>query len=92
MAKYQNEIVGVVSLINQKDFFELSKMAVKPNFRGQKIGEMLVKYFIEFRKNQGWESITLYSNRKLIPAITLYEKIGFEEVPLEKSTLQSCRY
>ncbi len=83
LAKYQNEIVGVVSLINQKDFFELSKMAVKPNFRGQKIGEMLVKYFIEFRKNQGWESITLYSNRKLIPAITLYEKIGFKEVPLE---------
>ena len=85
LAKYQNEIVGVVSLINQKDFFELSKMAVKPNFRGQKIGEMLVKYFIEFGRNQGWESITLYSNRKLIPAITLYEKIGFEEVPLEKT-------
>lgn len=83
LAKYQNEIVGVVSIINQKDFFELSKMAVKPNFRGQKIGEMLVKYCLEFGKNQGWESITLYSNRKLIPAITLYEKIGFKEVPLE---------
>lgn len=82
-AKHQHEIVGVVSLINQKDFFELSKMAVKPNFRGKKIGEMLVKYCIEFGKNQGWKSITLYSNRKLIPAITLYEKIGFEEIELE---------
>ena len=85
LAKYQEEIVGVVSLINQKTYFELSKMAVKPNFRGQKIGEKLVLHCLEFGKNQGWKSITLYSNRKLIPAITLYHKIGFKEVELEKT-------
>ena len=85
LAKYQNEIVGVVSLINQKDFFELSKMAVNPNFRRQKIGEKLVLHCLKFGKNQGWDSITLYSNRKLIPAIALYHKIGFKEIELEKT-------
>jgi ribosomal protein S18 acetylase RimI-like enzyme len=83
LAKKQDEIIGVVSLINQKDYFELSKMAVKPHFRGQKIGEKLVLFCLEFGKKQGWESITLYSNRKLIPAISLYKKIGFKEVELE---------
>ncbi|MDP4989466.1 MAG: GNAT family N-acetyltransferase [Polaribacter sp.] len=85
LAKYREEIVGVVSLINQKNYFELSKMAVKPTFRGQKIGEKLVLYCLEFGKNQGWDSITLYSNRKLIPAIALYHKIGFKEIELEKT-------
>ena len=37
-AKYNNEIVGVVSLINQKTFLELSKMAVSPKYQGLKIG------------------------------------------------------
>ena len=85
LAKYREEIVGVVSLINQKNYFELSKMAVNPNFRRQKIGEKLVLHCLKFGKNQGWDSITLYSNRKLIPAIALYHKIGFKEIELEKT-------
>lgn len=86
LAKHQDEIVGVVSLINQQTFYELSKMAVKPAFRGYKIGEKLVQFCMEFGKNKGWQSITLYSNRKLVPAISLYYKLGFKEVALEKDT------
>ncbi len=83
-AKYNNEIVGVVSFINQKTFFELSKMAVTPKYRGLKIGKKLMDFCVQFAKNKQWKSITLYSNRKLIPAIKLYKKIGFKEVELEK--------
>jgi ribosomal protein S18 acetylase RimI-like enzyme len=85
-AKYNNEIVGVVSLINQKTFFELSKMAVSPKYQGLKIGQELMHYCIEFAKNQQWKSITLYSHRKLVPAINLYKKIGFKEVTLEENS------
>jgi ribosomal protein S18 acetylase RimI-like enzyme len=85
-AKYNNKIVGVVSLINQETFFELSKMAVSPKFQGLKIGLKLLNFCIEFAKNQQWESITLYSHRKLVPAINLYKKIGFKEVALEENS------
>jgi ribosomal protein S18 acetylase RimI-like enzyme len=85
-AKYNNEIVGVVSLINQKTFFELSKMAILPKYQGLKIGLKLMDFCIEFAKNQQWKSITLYSHRKLVPAINLYNKIGFKEVELEKES------
>ncbi|WP_298777726.1 helix-turn-helix domain-containing GNAT family N-acetyltransferase [uncultured Polaribacter sp.] len=85
-AKYNNEIVGVVSLINQKTFFELSKMAVSPKYQGLKIGQKLMDYSIDFAKKQGWKSITLYSSRKLIPAINLYKKIGFREIPVEENS------
>lgn len=83
-AKYHNEIVGVVALINQNTFFELSKMAVLPKYQGLKIGQKLMHFCIEFAKSKDWKSITLYSHRKLVPAINLYRKIGFKEVEVEK--------
>ena len=61
-------------------------MAVAPKYQGLKIGEKLMDFCIQFAKNQQWKSVTLYSNRKLIPAIELYKKTGFKEVELEKKS------
>ena len=55
--RYQNEIVGVVSLINQGTFFELSKMAVKPQFQGLKFGLQLMEFTIEFAKSKGYDNV-----------------------------------
>lgn len=85
-AKYNNEIVGVVSIINQKTFYELSKMAVAPKFQGLKIGLKLMEFSIAFAKKQHWKSITLYSHRSLVPAINLYKKMGFKEIPVEENS------
>lgn len=85
-AKYNDEIVGVVSLINQKTFFELSKMAVSPKYQGLKIGHQLMDFCIAFAKKKGWKSITLYSHRSLESAIHLYKKVGFKEIPLEEKS------
>lgn len=85
-AKYNNEIVGVVSLINQKTFYELSKMAVSPKYQGVKIGQKLMDFSIDFAIKQNWKSITLYSHRSLIPAINMYKKVGFKEIPVEENS------
>jgi ribosomal protein S18 acetylase RimI-like enzyme len=82
--KKEHKIIGTIALINQNTFFELSKMAISPKYQGLKIGQQLMEYCIKFAKKQQWKSITLYSNRKLVPAINLYKKVGFIEVPLEK--------
>jgi len=81
-AKLDDKIVGTFGLINQNSFFELSKMAVSPNYRGVKIGQKLIDFCVEFAKNKNWKSITLYSHRKLASAINLYKKVGFKEVEL----------
>jgi len=86
LAKYNDEIIGVVSLINQKTFYELSKMAVLPKYQGLKIGQKLMDFCIDFAKQQKWKSITLYSHRSLVPAINLYRKIGFVEIPVEENS------
>lgn len=86
VAKYNNEAAGVVAFINQKTFFELSKMAVSPKYQGLKIGQQLMDFCINFAKKQQWKSVTLYSHRSLKAAINLYHKVGFKEIPLEANS------
>jgi GNAT superfamily N-acetyltransferase len=85
-ALHNNEIIGTVALINQESFYELSKMAVKPKYQVQKIGLQLINFCITFARDNNWKGITLYSHRKLIPAIVLYKRNGFVEVELEEKS------
>ena len=82
-AKYNNEIIGTVSLMKiNKDTFELSKMAVSDKAQGMGIGSKLLTHSIVIAKENNIKKLLLYSNRILRPAIHLYEKFGFVEVPL----------
>jgi ribosomal protein S18 acetylase RimI-like enzyme len=83
-AKYNDEIVGTVSLMKVNDStFELSKMAVSEQAQGLGIGNKLLVHCLAVAKENNIQKLFLYSNRKLLPAIHLYEKFGFTEVPLE---------
>ena len=83
-AKYKDEIVGTVSLIKiDNTTFELSKMAVTDGVQGLGIGKKLMLHCLAVAEAKGMEKLILYSNRKLLSAIHLYEKFGFVEVPLE---------
>jgi ribosomal protein S18 acetylase RimI-like enzyme len=84
-AKYKDTIVGTVSLIKMnKTEFELSKMAVTDGFQGFGIGRKMMEHCIKVAEKNHIKKIIIYSNRRLIPAISLYEKFGFEEIPLEE--------
>lgn len=82
-ALYKNNVVGAAALIMENtNTFELAKMAVAPKFQGLKIGEKLINKAIEKSKKLGINNLVLESSRKLKPAINLYKKTGFREVPL----------
>ncbi|MFD1061713.1 GNAT family N-acetyltransferase [Winogradskyella litorisediminis] len=85
-AKYKNQILGTVALMPTEDegIFELTKMAVLPETRGQKIGQKLLQCCIEFSKKNKFKALMLYSNTKLENAIYLYKKYGFIELQLEE--------
>jgi GNAT superfamily N-acetyltransferase len=83
-AQYQNDIVGTVSLIKMDaTTFELSKMAVSDGLQGLGIGKLLIEHCFQVAKENKIPKLILYSNRKLKPAIHLYERFGFVEIPLE---------
>ena len=60
-------------------------MAVDEDLQGKKIGHKMLKFCIEEGRRLKAEKIILFSNKRLEPAIHLYKKFGFKEVPLGSS-------
>ena len=87
-AKLDDIVIGTVALMptKAKNIFELTKMAVSPNYRGYKIGQQLMQHCIDFAKSNQFKALMLYSNTKLENAIYIYKKYGFVEVPLEPNS------
>jgi mannose-6-phosphate isomerase-like protein (cupin superfamily)/ribosomal protein S18 acetylase RimI-like enzyme len=85
-AKDNEIITGTYSLLKITDkTYELGKMAVTSSARGNGTGNALMQHCLYISQQMGIEKLVLYSNRKLHPAIHLYTKFGFIEVPMEKS-------
>ncbi|MCC9019963.1 GNAT family N-acetyltransferase [Flavobacterium lipolyticum] len=82
-ARYNGEIIGTVSLMKVDHItFELSKMAVSDQAQGLGVGNKLLTHCMTVAKENHIKKLFLYSNRILLPALHLYEKFGFTEVPL----------
>ena len=89
-AEFNNDIVGTVALMptDNKNTYELTKMAVNPNYRNNKIGQKLLVKIISIAEKMGLKKIILYSNKKLENAIHLYLKYNFIEIDIE----ENCPY
>ncbi|MEM9834079.1 MAG: helix-turn-helix domain-containing GNAT family N-acetyltransferase [Bacteroidota bacterium] len=84
MAKLDGEMVGTCALIKvDDDLFELSKMAVAEKARGSGVGWQLGQATLNQARELGASQVKLYSNDILQPALQLYEKLGFQRVPLD---------
>lgn len=83
-ALYNNTVAGTCALLRMPDSsFELAKMAVDPKFRGKGIGKTIGTAAINLARNAGAARVMLLSNRSLTPAMRLYERLGFREVPMK---------
>ncbi len=81
MAIVSGLAAGTVALIpDGKGSLELTKMAVSPEFQGMGIGDRLMEKCLEYATEQGVGTMWLESHTKLAPALSLYQKHGFEEV------------
>jgi putative acetyltransferase len=75
---------GTCALIrHDAQTFELAKMAVEPSAQGRGYGDRLVEAAIGFARGAGATRLMLVSNTRLGPALNLYRKHGFRDVPLD---------
>lgn len=84
-ALLNGEPVGTCALVKTNEdplAFELSKMAVSPKAQGKKIGYLLGNALIEKARELKAEKVFLETNSILVPAIKLYEKLGFKHTPI----------
>lgn len=86
-AQFEDKIIGTVALIVREDnSYELSKMGVLEGYRGYKVGQKLMDAAIEYCRKVGKDRVWLDSNRKLAPALELYKKNNFKEIPVDPNT------
>jgi DNA-binding MarR family transcriptional regulator/N-acetylglutamate synthase-like GNAT family acetyltransferase len=81
-ALYDNEVAGTCAMIKKdKESFELAKMGVREKFRGRQIGKKLALTAIGFAVAKNAKIIIIETSTKLISAVSLYKKLGFEPIP-----------
>jgi putative acetyltransferase len=64
--------------------FEVGKMAVTESFKGKGIGRQLLEKSIDAARAAGAHRLYIETNRKLTPAVRLYESLGFRHLPPER--------
>ena len=69
--------IGSQSVMGESD---MMNVAVAPEYRRRGVGEALVSALADALKAQGNESLALEVRASNMPAIALYEKLGFAQV------------
>jgi len=74
-----NYIMGLINEVKESEFGYISNVCVHQDYRGKRIGNMLVSHVIEVYADKCFSEIVLDVLAKNPGAIHLYEKLGFEQ-------------
>ncbi|MEP4431475.1 MAG: GNAT family N-acetyltransferase, partial [Hyphomicrobiales bacterium] len=84
VSEHKDKVVGSIFVMKQsEDVAKLRLLYVEPDARGLGIGKLLVKTAIEFAKNAGYKTMTLWTNAQLESARFIYENSGFQKISEE---------
>jgi GNAT superfamily N-acetyltransferase len=85
MATQEGVAIGTCALLAMEDgVFEVAKMTVAEQYRGQGIGRRLLAHVIERAREMGGSRLYLETNSRLRNAIHVYESLGFVHLPPER--------
>ena len=77
--KVAGVVAGTCTLLHTDGIYELAKLAVTSAYKGLGLGELLCEEIIARARKKKAKNISLTTNSRLIPAVRLYEKLGFRE-------------
>jgi putative acetyltransferase len=82
LAYWDNEIAGCIALSRMKDetACEMKRLYVKPGFRKNKIGRILIEELLTSAKERNYEKMRLDTFEKLQAAVHLYKQFGFKDI------------
>lgn len=72
-----DQLLGVLSYEENEDFVDICRLVVSPASFRKGIGRLLVNYIVE--EIRGSRDVVVSTGLKNIPAVTLYEKLGFQQ-------------
>jgi putative acetyltransferase len=71
---------GGIKLVGT-EYGELKRMYVRPQFRGRRLGELLIDHLAEYARSHSIETLRLETGIHQHAAIALYERVGFTRIP-----------
>lgn len=77
VAKSTDDVVGYIGMYTADNIGFICNVAVKNNFRGNKIATNLIRNLISYSKSNSLKFITLEVRKSNFVAISLYKKFGF---------------
>ena len=82
LAYWEDEIAGCIALTNMKESgaCEMKRLYVKPIFRKNKIGKVLVEELLNSAKERDYKKMRLDTFLKLQAAVHLYQQFGFKNI------------
>ena len=81
VAKIDSEIVGVFVIVQKsKQLWEITNIAVAPQYQGQKIGKTILAQAILVAQNLGATEIEVGTGNSSLLQIAFYQKAGFRIV------------
>jgi len=82
LAYWNDEVAGCIALTKMKEAkaCEMKRLYVKPEFRKNKIGRILIEELLIAAKERNYEKMRLDTFEKLQPAIHLYQNFGFKNI------------
>lgn len=79
------EIIGFAGIKIILDSADIMNIVVKKSWRKQGVGNLLLSNLISICKISNLSSLSLEVNEDNLPAIHLYEKVGFKKIGLRKN-------
>lgn len=89
VAKLHNEIVGFAGIKIVLDSADIMNIVIKKDNRNCGIGYLLLIELLSIAKQKNINTITLEVNENNLPAIHLYEKLGFKKIAERKKYYQN---
>ena len=82
LAYWNDDVAGCIALTKMKDagVCEMKRLYVKPEFRKNRIGRILIEELLTSAKERNYEKMRLDTFLKLESAVHLYKKYGFENI------------
>ena len=86
-----DRVAGYIGSQTVMDETDMMNVAVHPDYRRKGIAEALVNDLVQNLKKMGSHFLTLEVRASNVPAITLYEKLGFTEIGRRKNYYRNPR-
>ena len=78
------ELEGFIVFFPKGDLMFLENVAVSPNHQGKGVGNRLIAFCEDEAKRLDLQAVELYTNEKMTENLTLYPRLGFEEIGRRK--------